>query len=373
MFVTSASQLKTPSNIITIARILLVPVFVAALLSPWPSFFGFHHVHAWQSWVAAGIFILVSATDWLDGYLARKRNEVTDFGKFLDPLADKILVMAALIALVELGSLPSWVVLVILARDFIVSAVRMVAANMGEVIAASWFGKFKTVAQMAAIVLFVIAQGAPFGESAFVFPEPFFMISWLVMLLAVALTIGSMVDYLSKARHLLGFRPKEGVQPHKSIEYYAKTIVEKATEKQVHIGCAESITGGLIAGAISDIPGASAVLRGGVVSYTNEVKISQLGVDAHILSQRGAVDEDVARQMAAGVRDALHVDVAVAVTGLAGPDGGTPDVPVGTVWVGVATTHGVEAYKLELQGTRDDIRNATVREALRLVDEKLSE
>ena len=133
-----AAKLWTPANIVTLIRICLVPVFVVVLLSPWPQWFHLPDLaeHS-KSLIAAAIFVLISCTDWLDGYLARSRGEVTDFGKFMDPLADKILVMAALLALIELGSLPSWVALIIVAREFIVSGVRMVAASKGTVISAS--------------------------------------------------------------------------------------------------------------------------------------------------------------------------------------------------------------------------------------------
>ncbi len=162
---TSTDKLMTPANIVTLARICLVPVFVVVLISPWPQWLGLPQVaDDAKSLIAAGIFILISCTDWLDGYLARSRGEVTDFGKFMDPLADKILVAAALLALIELGSLPSWVALVILAREFIVSGVRMVAASEGVVIAASWYGKFKTVFQMAAIVLFCVKDSYMVGS-----------------------------------------------------------------------------------------------------------------------------------------------------------------------------------------------------------------
>ena len=135
----STDKLWTPANIVTLARICLVPVFVVVLISPWPQWLGLPQVaDDAKSLIAAGIFILISCTDWLDGYLARSRGEVTDFGKFMDPLADKILVAAALLALIELGSLPSWVALVILAREFIVAGLPMVAASEGVRIAASW-------------------------------------------------------------------------------------------------------------------------------------------------------------------------------------------------------------------------------------------
>lgn len=196
-------ELATPANIVTLVRILLIPVFVAVLLSPWPAWFpdpGFWALV--QPWVAAAVFAAISATDALDGHLARSRGQVTDIGKFMDPLADKILVCAALLALVELQQFPSWVALVIIAREFIVSGLRMVAASKGEVIAASWFGKAKTVLQIAAILLFIVKYalgmqidggGAATGFTAF---------AWVVLLAAVVVTILSMVDYFAKARHL---------------------------------------------------------------------------------------------------------------------------------------------------------------------------
>lgn len=132
-----STRLWTPANIVTLIRICLVPVFVVVLLSPWPEFLHLPAIATEsKSLIAACIFILISCTDWLDGYLARSRGEVTDFGKFMDPLADKILVVAALLALIELGALPSWVALIIVSREFIVSGVRMVSASKGVVIAA---------------------------------------------------------------------------------------------------------------------------------------------------------------------------------------------------------------------------------------------
>ena len=204
----SSTKLWTPSNVITITRILLVPLFVAALLAPWPEWFGANAamLNDWKSIVAAGIFVLISCTDWLDGYLARSRNEVTDFGKFMDPLADKILVTAALIALVELGNLPTWVVLIILAREFIVSGVRMMAASKGVVIAASMLGKFKTVFQMIAIFLFIVKDSPIISAYLPITHQQLYVFSWFVMSIALILTVFSMLDYFVKAKELLGFR-----------------------------------------------------------------------------------------------------------------------------------------------------------------------
>ena len=368
----------TPANVVTLVRICLVPVFVVALLSPWPEWFGFENAITFEvkSLIAAGLFIVISCTDWLDGYLARSRGEVTDFGKFMDPLADKILVAAALLALVELAVLPSWPVLVILAREFIVSGVRMVAASKGEVIAASWWGKAKTVSQIVAIILFIVkdfywpASGAAHYEL-----NPLYLLSWAAMLVALALTVISMLDYLRKARSLLGFGPKGVEEPVASAppEGRAARIVARATEAGVTIGCAESLTGGLVSAALTDVPGSSAVLRGGVVGYALAVKESVLGVDGALLAAQGAVDGAVAEQMAEGARRVLGCDLAVATTGIAGPGGAEPGKPVGTVWVAVATAEGARAERLELEGDRAQVRQASVVEALRLVEEALGQ
>ena len=140
-------------NKITISRILLIPVFVIIMMFDFGwgklTFFGaempVHH------FVGALIFIFASATDWVDGYYARKLNLVTNFGKFLDPLADKLLVSAALILLVELGLAPAWIVIVIISREFAVTGLRLILANEGEVVAANQLGKIKTWAQIVAI------------------------------------------------------------------------------------------------------------------------------------------------------------------------------------------------------------------------------
>lgn len=196
----------TPANIVTLVRILLIPIFVAALLSPWPIWLpepGFWI--AWQPWIAAGVFVAISLTDAIDGYLARSRNEVTDLGKFLDPLADKILVCAALLALVELQTFPSWVALIIIAREFIVSGLRMVASSQGKVIAASMYGKVKTVLQICVILLFTVKDSLQITLMGDAFAMGFTVLSWLVLFATVVMTIVSMVDYIYKSREVLGF------------------------------------------------------------------------------------------------------------------------------------------------------------------------
>lgn len=130
-------------NKLTLLRIVLVPVFMAVLYMGFPG----------ASWVALAIFIIASFTDLLDGKIARKYNLVTDFGKFADPLADKILVTAAMLWFVEIGQMPAWALLIVLIREFGVSGLRMLASNKGRVIAAGWSGKVKTASTMVCIVL----------------------------------------------------------------------------------------------------------------------------------------------------------------------------------------------------------------------------
>ena len=384
---TAPDKLWTPANIVTLIRICLVPVFVLAILSPWPEWVGLPGITMEAKCViAAGIFILISCTDWIDGYLARSRGEVTDFGKFMDPLADKILVTAALIALVELAVLPGWPVLIILAREFIVSGIRMVAASKGTVIAASWYGKAKTVFQIIAIVLFLLKDSLTFTTAAGAFTNPMFVLSWTVMVIALVLTVMSMLDYLVKARHLLkgsaGAKTAKAAAPsaapteiaalQKAIDEQARIVVEKATAAGATVATAESLTGGLIAAMLTSVPGSSASVRGGIVSYVNEVKAELLGVSEDVLARQGAVDELVALQMARGALRELGSDVSVAVTGIAGPTGGEPGKPVGTVWIGCATAKKTHAACHHFEGGREAVRLQTVLIALRTMEEALA-
>lgn len=138
-------------NKLTLLRVILIPFFIFFLLTDIVGNFG--------PWIALAIFAIASFTDFLDGQIARKYNLVTNFGKFMDPLADKLLVCSALICFVELKLLPSWFVIIIIAREFIISGFRLVASDNGVVIAASWWGKIKTVLQMITIIFFIILLG----------------------------------------------------------------------------------------------------------------------------------------------------------------------------------------------------------------------
>ena len=171
-------------NKLTILRVCIIPFFVAALL--------FDHGSNFTMRVAANLlFIAASLTDFLDGKIARKYGLVTNFGKFMDPLADKLLVCSALICLIELGQLPAWVVIIIISREFIISGFRLVAADNGVVIAASYWGKFKTTFQMIVVILLIFNLPA------------LSLLTDAVVVIAVALTVISLVDYIVKNKKVL--------------------------------------------------------------------------------------------------------------------------------------------------------------------------
>ncbi|HXI09156.1 MAG TPA: CDP-diacylglycerol--glycerol-3-phosphate 3-phosphatidyltransferase [Thermodesulfobacteriota bacterium] len=179
----NADQLNLP-NILSIVRIAAAPVLVALLLSPGRAL----------SLVSAALFSLVCVTDWLDGYLARKRGTVTALGKFLDPLADKILVTTAFIMLIPLGRVPAWVVALMISREIAVTGLRAIATNSGVVIAASRLGKLKTVSQIVSLVPLIIHYP--------VFGIDFHLIGTVLLYVAFVLTMWSGIDYfLAFFRH----------------------------------------------------------------------------------------------------------------------------------------------------------------------------
>jgi CDP-diacylglycerol--glycerol-3-phosphate 3-phosphatidyltransferase len=198
-------ELLTAANIVTTIRIVLIPVFVFLLLAPWPQWVPDpRFAQLAKPWIAAAVFALLGLTDGLDGYLARSRNEVTTFGKFLDPLADKILVTAALLALIELRTLPAWVALIIIARDFLVSGLRMVASAEHRIIAASGLGKAKTATQIVAMILFIVKDAAVFSRISSRLALAVDLFAWAVMLVALLLTLLSLFDYFWKSSSILG-------------------------------------------------------------------------------------------------------------------------------------------------------------------------
>lgn len=169
-------------NKLTILRVLMIPFFVVFMLVP---------ITGYDKWIALAIFIIASLTDLLDGHIARKYNLVTNFGKFMDPLADKLLVCSALICLVDMNRIASWMVIVIIAREFIISGFRLIASDNGVVIAASYWGKFKTTFQMIMICL-LIADIAAIS-----------IVTLIVTWIAVILTVVSLIDYLVKNKDVM--------------------------------------------------------------------------------------------------------------------------------------------------------------------------
>lgn len=171
-------------NKLTVLRVIMVPFFVFFMLADVGG--------AANMWIALVIFVVASLTDMLDGKIARKYNLVTNFGKFMDPLADKLLVCSAMICLIPSGKLDAAIVIVIIAREFIISGFRLVASDAGIVIAASYWGKFKTVFQMAMIIVLIADLGGVFD-----------LIGTILIWIAVALTVISLIDYVWKNRQVL--------------------------------------------------------------------------------------------------------------------------------------------------------------------------
>ena len=174
-------------NKLTTFRVILIPFFVFFMLAP--NMTGINH------YIAAAIFIVASLTDLLDGKIARKYNLVTDFGKFMDPLADKLLVCSAMICLVDLKLIPVWVVLIIIAREFIISGFRLVASDNGIVIAASYWGKFKTTFQMLMDIVIIFNINLQLGWLN--------ILGTILIYVALVLTVVSLIDYIAKNKDVL--------------------------------------------------------------------------------------------------------------------------------------------------------------------------
>lgn len=172
-------------NKLTILRVIMIPFFVFFMMAPYFEGYG--------NYIAAAIFIVASLTDMLDGKIARKYNLITNFGKFMDPLADKLLVSAAMICLIETGQLAAWIVIVIISREFIISGFRLVASDNGVVIAASYWGKFKTVSQMLMVIVLIFDIDHPV----------FRMLGTALTYIALILTVVSLVDYVVKNKDVL--------------------------------------------------------------------------------------------------------------------------------------------------------------------------
>ena len=172
-------------NKLTLFRVILIPFFLVFLLTDFAG--------ALSKYIALAIFALASFTDFLDGKIARSRNLVTNFGKFMDPIADKLLVSSAFIAFVQMGLLPAWIVIILIAREFIISGFRLVASDAGIVLAASWWGKFKTAFQMIMCILLIININNCVMD----------VIEMVFVYISLALALISLADYLIKNRKVI--------------------------------------------------------------------------------------------------------------------------------------------------------------------------
>jgi nicotinamide-nucleotide amidase len=347
---------NTP-NALTLSRLAAIPLLMILLIVRFDG----------HDQIAAILFVAFSFTDTLDGQIARRRGTVSDLGKFLDPLADKLFVLSVLIVLVQEGLIAAWVVVVIFSRELLITILRSVAATQGEVIAAAPMGKTKTATQMVAVVLLILQRPYP----------------WLVPLadlavgIAVIFTVASGLDYLWRFRHVLwpaarrasGRAPSGGAPGSESpVDPLARELGTLMAKNRLTLSAAESCTGGLLATLVTDQPGSSAYFMGGVVAYADEVKRAQLGVPAGLLALHGAVSREVALAMAEGVRARFNTTLAASITGIAGPNS-EGSKPVGLTYIAVATPRSSSCQEYIFSGDRWSNRRQAAGQALRLLIE----
>lgn len=345
-------------NALTLSRLAAIPVLMVLLALTFP----------YHDQIAAALFVLASLTDTLDGNLARARHQVSEIGKFLDPLADKLFVLSVLIALVQVQVVPAWVVVIMFSRELLITVLRSLRANQG-VVAATPFGKTKTVIQIVAVVLLILVTPYP------VLQVP----AWIVIGVALVFTVASGLDYLWRFRAVWFGGPaaeeaeKAGaLRPDMETEALplARTLADQLRSAGATIGTAESCTGGLLAGALTDLPGSSAYFRGAIVAYANETKCDRLGVPEDLLRAKGAVSAEVAQAMAEGARTALDTDYAISTTGIAGPGADGSSKPVGLTHLWVAGPSRGAGRHFVFPGDRAQNRGQAVVEALRLAVEQ---
>lgn len=359
-------------NALTLSRLAAIPVLMILLIARF----------AGHDQIAAALFVIVSFTDTLDGQIARRRGLVSDLGKFLDPLADKLFVLSVLIVLVQEGLVAAWVVVLIFSRELLITILRSVGASQGQVIAAAPMGKTKTMTQMAAVVLLILQRPypglVPFAE--------------LAVAVAIIFTIGSGIDYMWRFRYVLwppsprtsplggevspGSRSeaRDGGGPgamrgeEAPIDPFSMELGTVLTQSRLTVSVAESCTGGLLGSLITDQPGSSAYFLGGVIAYADEVKRAQLAVPADLLALHGAVSREVAIAMADGARSKFATTLGVSITGIAGPDAQGAK-PVGLTYIAVATSRGTTCNEYRFNGDRWANRRQAADEALRLLIE----
>jgi CDP-diacylglycerol--glycerol-3-phosphate 3-phosphatidyltransferase len=346
------SDMNLP-NALTVSRLLAIPVLMVLLIVRFP----------YHDQIAAGVFVAASLTDTLDGNLARRRGQVTDLGKFLDPLADKLFILSVLIVLVQEAELAAWVVVVIFGRELLITVLRSMSAGQGRVISATPFGKTKTVLQVAAVLLLILQRPYP----ALSLPAN------VVVALAVIFTVLSGLDYLWRFRSVIAREerplPTGGGAPgsESPIDPLVRRLHERLRGGGLSVAVAESCTGGMLAAAITDQPGSSAYFKGGVVAYSNQIKERLLEVPPELLERHGAVSAEVARAMAEGARRVLAADLALSITGIAGPEADGTDKPVGLTHVWLAAADGGEGRRFVFPGDRWANRRQAVSEALALL------
>jgi nicotinamide-nucleotide amidase len=344
-------------NVLTLSRLVAIPPLIVLLMVRFPD----------HDQLAAAVFIVFSLTDTLDGQIARRGGTVSDFGKFLDPLADKLFVLSVLIMLVQEGLVAAWVVIVIFSRELMITILRSVAAAQGQVIAAAPLGKTKTVMQMGAVTLLILQRPYPI-----VVP-----IADLVVGVAIVFTIWSGLDYLWRFRYLISLRSPSRVGlnggPPGTDEAghgLARELGELLRKSGLTVSVAESCTGGMVGSLITDQPGSSEYFLGGVIAYSDDVKREQLGVPAALLKRAGAVSSEVAQAMAEGARSRFGTDLAVGVTGIAGPDADGSGKPLGLTYVAVASARGSASHEYTFTGNRWSNRRQAAEQALRLLAEE---
>jgi nicotinamide-nucleotide amidase len=350
-------------NGLTLSRLAAIPPLMALLVVRFPG----------HDQLAAALFIVFSLTDILDGQIARRRGTVSDLGKFLDPLADKLFVLSVLIVLVQEGLVAAWVVVVIFSRELIITILRSVAATQGRVIAAAPLGKTKTVMQMTAVALLILQRPYPV-----VVP-----LADLAVGIAIVFTIWSGLDYLWRFRYLIGpfdtshlaeragpsGGAPEGADPELADDgdSPARELAEILRKGGLTVSVAESCTGGLVGTLITDQPGSSAYFLGGVIAYSDDVKRNQLGVSPALLKRVGAVSSEVAKAMAEGARSRFGSDLAAGVTGIAGPDSDGSNKPVGLTYIAIASAHRTTFREYRFSGDRWSNRRQAAVHALRLL------
>lgn len=333
--------MNTP-NKLTILRTCLIPVFIVVYLIPAIPF---------NNYIAAFIFIAAAITDFFDGFLARKYNLVTNFGKFLDPLADKLLVNLALLCflIVPDNPVPAWVVFVIIARDFIINGFRLVASDNGVIIAADYWGKVKTAVQMVMVALVILN----------IDNDVVYIITLVLIYASAVLTVVSLIDCIVTNRHVLTGKAAKGSKDE-------HLLVEILKKKKMTIACAESCTGGLLSATIINVPGSSEVIRQSAVTYCNDAKMDILNVSRQTIDSFTEVSDETACEMAIGICEWAGSDIGVSVTGIAGPDGGTKEKPVGLVYIGIHYNNDTKSYKYVFKGNRKTVRTQAVNEAIKL-------